>query len=267
MSDAVAVILSPHYDDAVLGLGGMLAQRKARGEGSFVVTIFGGKAPPALDLTWWNKGTGFPTNAEAEAHRMKENRNALNLLGLDDHHIVDVLFNDAQYRNEKDAEAEARLAQAVKDQITAVLSRFGGQRASIYAPMSNGWGHLWQDSHPDHAVVHQAFIEIFRSGRFPAAAFNLYEDVVPYVNRFTHDRAKEWVEQKDRVRLEQVVIQLWESDYSSKLASLNQYASQLNQFGEPVDTTLMGYSSQLCSSLNLTCYACEIVYKIFSDEA
>jgi LmbE family N-acetylglucosaminyl deacetylase len=263
MSQAVTIILSPHYDDAVFGLGGMLTQRKGRGEESFVVTLFGGQAPAALALTWWNKETGFASNVEAEEFRVRENRNALNMVGVDDDHILDSLLDDVQYRNEEDAESEAATAKAVKEEIASILSRFHGRRVSVYGSMSTAWGKFWEDSHPDHAVVHDAYLEIFRGGEFPAVDFYLYEDVVPYVYRFTHDRAKAWVEENDRIRLEETVVQLSEHDFSSKLAGLKQYGSQMKQFREPVDDTLISYSSRLCSSLDLSCYACEVVYRIF----
>jgi len=260
--EPLSIILSPHYDDAVFALGGMLAQYRLRHDESYVLTLFGGQAPASQELTWWNKETGFESNAQAEEARIMENRNALSLLGLDNDHMLDSLLDDVQYRNDRDPGGEARIAKAVGDEIKAVLSRFSSRTISIFSPISTAWGRFWEDSHPDHAIVHEAFLNIFRKAQHPAVSFYLYEDVIPYVYRFGHDNAKNWVEENDRVRLEQVIIELTERDFSSKLAALSQYKSQMRQFREPVDATLIGYSSRLCSALGRSCHACEVVYRM-----
>ena len=85
------VILSPHFDDAVLSCWHVLA---SAGE-VLVVNVFAGE-PPAGALGWWDRLAGASDSATAVRTRIEEDRQALALAGRT---AVNLPFLDSQYRH------------------------------------------------------------------------------------------------------------------------------------------------------------------------
>ncbi len=71
------LVLSPHFDDAVLGCGAFLAGRP----GTLVMTVCAGLPPEGMPLTDWDRRCGFSDAREAMLARGEENRRALEQLG------------------------------------------------------------------------------------------------------------------------------------------------------------------------------------------
>ena len=90
-----AVILSPHFDDAVLSCWHVLA---SAGE-VLVVNVFAGE-PPAGTLGWWDELAGATDSAAAVRARIDEDRRALALAGRT---AVNLPFLDSQYRQSDQA--------------------------------------------------------------------------------------------------------------------------------------------------------------------
>ncbi|EHR52439.1 putative LmbE-like protein [Saccharomonospora marina XMU15] len=76
--DRHIIVLSPHFDDAVLSLGGLLAAHRGP---STVVTAHGGPPPAGLRVSGWDSDCGFVRPEEAYTMRLGEDRRACALLG------------------------------------------------------------------------------------------------------------------------------------------------------------------------------------------
>lgn len=156
-----AVILSPHFDDAVLSCWHVLA---SAGE-VLVVNVFAGE-PPAGTLGWWDRHAGATDSARAVRARIKEDRQALALAGRT---AVNLPFLDSQYRHGDQAPGE--IVEALRGLLVP------GTR--IYAPASLG------DHHRDHTAVRAAALALRAEG----ANVTLYADV-PHA---TVDEWPRWV--------------------------------------------------------------------------
>lgn len=144
-----AVILSPHFDDAVLSCWHVLASA----DEVLVVNVFAGE-PPAGTLGWWDRLAGATDSATAVQMRIEEDRRALALGGCT---AVNLPFLDSQYRQSD--EAPGGIVEALRDVVLA--------DARLYAPASLG------DHHPDHAAVRAAALALHAEG----ADLRLYADL------------------------------------------------------------------------------------------
>lgn len=156
-----AVILSPHFDDAVLSCWHVLASA----DEVLVVNVFAGE-PPAGALGWWDRLAGATDSAAAVRTRIEEDRQALALAGRA---AVNLPFLDSQYRQSDQASGE--IVQALRGVLI--------KDARIYAPASLG------DHHPDHTAVRAAALALHAEG----ANVALYADL-PHATLFGWPR---WV--------------------------------------------------------------------------
>lgn len=85
-----ALVISPHYDDAVFSCGNLLAAQT----GSVVATVCTAIPEKREILTDWDQRCGFTSAAHAMQTRSAENRLALAELGA---HGVELSFLDSQY--------------------------------------------------------------------------------------------------------------------------------------------------------------------------
>jgi hypothetical protein len=134
------VILSPHFDDAVLSCWHVLA---SAGE-VLVVNVFAGE-PVAGALGWWDRLAGANDSAKAVRARVEEDRQALALAGRT---AVNLPFLDSQYRHSDQAPGE--IVEALRGVLDA--------GAQIYAPASLG------DHHRDHTAVRAAALALRAEG-------------------------------------------------------------------------------------------------------
>ncbi|MFI1865259.1 PIG-L deacetylase family protein [Streptomyces jumonjinensis] len=74
------VILSPHFDDAVLSLAGLLPGLPAP---VAIVTVHGGAPPAGTPISWWDSVCGFSSAAEAQQSRRAEDAEACARLGVE----------------------------------------------------------------------------------------------------------------------------------------------------------------------------------------
>jgi hypothetical protein len=146
---ADSVILSPHFDDAVLSCWRLLV-----GTGEvLVVNVFAGE-PPAGVLGWWDRFAGASESAAAVRERVAEDRRALALAGRA---AVNLPFLDSQYRE----------ADQAPEEIVEALGGVLVAGARIYAPASLG------DHHRDHTAVRAAALALRAEG----ADVTLYADL------------------------------------------------------------------------------------------
>ncbi|HEX2127816.1 MAG TPA: PIG-L family deacetylase, partial [Solirubrobacterales bacterium] len=159
---APTVILSPHFDDAVLSCWTVLT-----GPGEVrVVNVFGG-SPPDGRAGWWDNTAGLGDPAEAVAARIEEDRRALAKAGRV---ATQLDFLDAQYRERLEQPTEPlerALADAVAPGSVVYAPAAVGPLPDDYrAPYPRG------APHPDHAALRTAALGLAARGH----ELHLYAD-------------------------------------------------------------------------------------------
>src|SRR3954463_7021571 len=73
------VVVSPHFDDAVLSAGQLLAKHR----GTPVITVMGGQRTGGSydEVSWWDALGGFKPGDDVVAARRAEDKAALDILG------------------------------------------------------------------------------------------------------------------------------------------------------------------------------------------
>jgi LmbE family N-acetylglucosaminyl deacetylase len=100
------LVVSPHFDDAVLGSAHLLDAATE----AMVVTVFGGRTPrTSARVTSWDRRCGFTPDDDVVAIRREENAQALGELGVEacDLHLVDRQYRPRRYRPDDVASALA----------------------------------------------------------------------------------------------------------------------------------------------------------------
>jgi LmbE family N-acetylglucosaminyl deacetylase len=148
------VVVSPHFDDAVLGAAHLLATYP----GSTVITVLGGW-PPAFpaEPTPWDAAGGFRAGDDVVAVRREEDQAALTTL---DARPVWLDFPDHQYLEKAQRPRPAEVAPALLDALDTV-----GPTA-VFLPMGLG--------NPDHVLTHDAGRELV--DQRPDLSWFCYED-------------------------------------------------------------------------------------------
>ena len=222
------VILSPHFDDAVLSCWHLLA---SAGE-VLVVNVFAGE-PPAGTLGWWDQLAGASDSAATVRTRIEEDRQALALAGR---MAVNLPFLDSQYRQHDQVPAE--IVEALRTMLPA-----GTQ---IYAPASLG------DHHRDHTAVRAAALALHAEGANVALYADLPHAIMSGWPQWVlnggsssgADTADErWTAQLETSgipveRMEAAAHRLGPEDHASKLEALLTYRSQIALLQEVFGSSL-----------------------------
>jgi hypothetical protein len=134
------VILSPHFDDAVLSCWRVL---EAGGEVA-VVNVFTASPPSGRPSAWWDRLTGARDSIARMAERRAEDEAALALAGCE---AVSLGLLDDQYRS---ADIPAGV---VLERLRAALA----PGSTLYAPAA-------MDEHRDHVLVRDAALSLAGEG-------------------------------------------------------------------------------------------------------
>jgi LmbE family N-acetylglucosaminyl deacetylase len=152
------VVVSPHFDDAILGAAHLLATYP----GSTVITVLGGQ-PPAYppEATDWDACGGFVAGDDVVSARRQEDAAAMAFL---DATPVWLEFADHQYLAKDDRPRPADVAPALATAIAAA------DPTAVFLPFGL--------ANPDHVLTHDAGLlvrsELTGSGDGPA--WFCYED-------------------------------------------------------------------------------------------
>jgi len=147
-------VVSPHFDDAVLGATDLLLTYPD----SAVITVFGGW-PPAYppEPTSWDAAGGFEAGDDVVAVRRREDDEAMALLNA---HAVRLEFADHQYLVPEERAAAAEVALALGEALVTL------DPTAVFLPMGL--------ANPDHVVAHEAG-RLVRD-RHPERTWFCYED-------------------------------------------------------------------------------------------
>ncbi|MEZ4767318.1 MAG: PIG-L family deacetylase [Caldilineales bacterium] len=221
------IILSPHYDDAALSCGGMIAQLTAAGDQVVVATVFGGRADPATLSPFARSIHARPgASDDLIAQRAAEEKHALAILGAQSRpgSYLDCIYRQVEpggrwlYDREEalfgpvDA-ADAALVEELAA-VFAVLAPHPNQ-CTIYAPLAIG-------CHVDHQVVQQAALKLLEAGY----SLLFYEDY-PYVVRDPADLPAALARIKTGGGWQPQPVALSRQELDRKIAAVSAYASQL----------------------------------------
>lgn len=126
-------VISPHLDDGLFGLGGLLAQYP----GSVVVTVYGGIPSTAIGLTPFDAKCGFPSSKNAVLERRYEDVMALNEIGCGAVHLP---FLDGQYGPMDDVQSSGF--------VECLMEIMRDSEQTVWCPLGL--------VHPDHVAVARA---------------------------------------------------------------------------------------------------------------
>ncbi len=256
VNQTVNIILSPHYDDAVLSLGGFITKNKAS-EPIIVATFFTG-APTVATSTAWDIASGFKDSTEAVKARIAENARALNGKNIT---LVDYGYLDNQYRNQSDD--SDLLAQNISKDIQALIASQAGN-VNVYGPADFGSG----ITHPDHKLLHDAYVDSIASFPKTNVSFYFYEDF-PYIEKFnassTHS-IQNYLEQETGFLLEPTPVLLSDGQLAEKESRIGAYDSQIKALDKSEDASVLArahdFFKNRCGNQE-SIQACEMTYKVF----
>lgn len=134
MGDARTVVLSPHFDDAALSVGGLILRRRRP---LMIVTVHGGAPDPGSNLSEWDARCGFVSAAEAYAYRRVEDARACALLDAEQ---VPLPNADGPYREPAPFDGLAELLRSVTPDT------------EVFVPLGT--------NQPDHAAVRDAALAL-----------------------------------------------------------------------------------------------------------
>jgi LmbE family N-acetylglucosaminyl deacetylase len=148
------VVVSPHFDDAAMGAGHLLASY----QDTTVVTVLGGRPPayPAEPSEWDALG-GFVAGDDIVALRRQEDVAAMAVLESD-YRWLD--FSDHQYLEPADRPTPADVAPVLGETISSL------DPTAVFFPMGL--------ANPDHVMVHEACLEVVAAQ--PERTWFCYED-------------------------------------------------------------------------------------------
>lgn len=224
------LVLSPHLDDGVLSVAGLMHSARARGERVLVATVFTADEPPQPPSRLARElHERFGLDHDVQVERRREDLAACASLGVDALHLD---LTDALYRTD-DATGKAfygdlgslfappRTADT-ESLVARLQSRFAElpPAARVLAPLGIG-------GHVDHRLVCAAADRFF--GDRPGTELVHYEDY-PYVQRLGALR----LVVKPRRAWERIVVPLAEVDVLARIDAVAEYTSQVGPlFGDP----------------------------------
>jgi LmbE family N-acetylglucosaminyl deacetylase len=226
-ADRPLVILSPHFDDAVLScwhlLDGPADMR--------VVNVFAGKPPPDAGAGWWDELTGRRDPGEAVNERAAEDRAALGLAGREP---LNLDFLDRQYRRcDQPLTPLVRALRAALAPGSFVLAP-AALGSHLHTPIASG---AVAEPHPDHVVVRNAALAL-RANGFAVALYadlpHASADGLPawVLGEGNEARTDRWATALAAIglphdRLVAEVCRLAPSAFARKLEAARVYASQI----------------------------------------
>lgn len=273
--DHINLIISPHLDDAVFSLGGLIAKESQKTK---IVTIFAGIPQKPL-IREWDINCGFKNSTKAMEERIKENNLALISLGINEQNIINLPFLDIQYRQSfftipkyfkhKNFANGLIVFKNISEELKKIINSEKANIIKIFIPVAFFEG--------DHGIVRVAGLEAYNNTR----NFNkkielyLYQDMPYFYNVYLRKCKKESKKSKEQVlkeikpekiSCENMAIELTEKEYIKKIKAIKLYKSQFKMILKDHDLLHLIKNQFFISKIQANSYNmitpyCEIVYK------
>ncbi len=253
MAKSSVIVLAPHFDDAVLSIGGLMSGQKSLS----VATFFSGR-PDTVMSTEWNKLSGFRDSDQAVSSRTEENRR---VLASYDAGVRNYGYLDSQYRI--DSKGAGLKEKIIKD-IEKIIKDNNSPHLSLYGPAIFGSDLV----HPDHKILHEAFISVAEKNKDSRVKFFMYEDF-PYIYKFiknTKGNFYNYLKGKQDIKIKKIEIPLTSQQLENKVDEIEKYTSQVKAFralGNNLAENAKDFFQNRCAKdVEFKNKPCEVVYRI-----
>jgi len=258
------IVISPHLDDAVFSLGGLLAKES---EKTKIITIFSGIPTKPL-VRIWDKSCGFKNSTVAMEERIKENSFALYSLGIKEKNIINLNYLDKQYRNSfltKPKYPIQEIIQSISKELKKIIEIEKDKKLKIFIPMSS--------IHQDHKIVRDIIIQLYKDERKKIDLY-LYQDMPYFYSEYLSKRFYKIFNSKEKILKEikikdlickQELVELTNEEFSKKQIASKLYKSQFNtKFSSIHSLTRKQYfiSKKQVDIFKIKKPHCEVIYKI-----
>lgn len=247
----LVIVLSPHFDDGVLSLGGLMSKR----EHELLVMTFFTQRPTIVLHTNWDRISGFSNSDEAIFARTKENENALLPFNTI---IKNFDYPDFQYRKENQ---DKEIRNGIVKDIESIITVYKDREIFIYGPGIFGE----KITHPDHKLVHDAFVDFSGMNKKTNLHFFVYEDF-PYIRQFMSKNLgnfNDYLTKQENIMFKEKTIELSKSELYEKISSIQTYKSQIKAFlslGDDLGVIADKFFQQRCKTIQPMFYACEVIH-------
>lgn len=262
-SNYINLIISPHLDDAVFSLGGLISKENTKTK---IINVFS-KVPEKPIFTYWDRMCGFANSTIAMNTRLSEDKVALLGLGVQKDSIKYLLYLDNQYRkyikiNQKEIKRQ------ISFDIEKCIKELLPQNIRLFIPMNA--------LHKDHRMVRDIGIELYKKYYRDKNSISLYlyQDM-PYTFRvFLIKRLLSPFKQKRDIydnmhpkilNTKREVIELSEYNFNLKEISIKKYISQIKPLFSDLSLLLkIGsyFSREQAKAFNMKSKYCEVIYKV-----
>ncbi|MEI6396750.1 MAG: PIG-L family deacetylase [Candidatus Taylorbacteria bacterium] len=262
ISNRTRLVLSPHLDDAVSALGGLLAKSVHSANSPIITTVFTG-IPKVVASTTWDMKSGFNNSTAAVTHRLEENNDAANILGVQ---VKNMGYLDAQYRI---TTATTSLENKITADIIKLIKTYDTSTSSIeiYGPAI----FPGEIGHSDHTILHEAYLNVMAQYKPRGLiTFFIYEDF-PYSEEAGANAQKKF----DMIKMLRadaqqfsytpIYIPLSDDIAATKNDAIRAYDSQLKAMtinGIDLVKDSLNWTKHRCDGLFKIPSACEVVYQV-----
>lgn len=221
--DVKHIILSPHFDDAVISLGGYL---DILGKKATVVTFYCSSPIKPVNIKIDIK-SNFKDSKEAMKYRAIENDRALEILN---NNVFNYKYEQCTYRKKRITHIEQKeQTTEITNDINDMLKKHKDEKVAIYGPT-----YLGVRSNRDHKILHNSYIDVVRASDNVKHVFYMYEDY-PYCDNFRikYDILKnttltEYISSLyTDLTIVEKIVKLNSNNLENKLKAILEYSSQV----------------------------------------
>ena len=234
------IVLSPHFDDAVLTVGDLIAEYTGT---KYIVTFC--STPEILPsststkpyLTHWDELSGFEKSIDSRNARIQENETAAKIIGAK---TINLRYVDGQYETRTPTDNSALVQSMVKDveDIIKLIQASHNSRIMIIGPSYFGPDH----THQDHFLVSKTLVQVAKDN-FDNQLINcFFNEDNPYtskkfgVEEITLDNILTDFYEEIRLKKREIIIS--EKSFNLKLQAIRAYTSQVLAFHNLGDNIL-----------------------------
>lgn len=254
-SGTVLIVLSPHFDDGILSVGGIISDFRGP---KYIVTFFSTPTTTLQYLTPWDKMSGFDESYDARDARLEENDLAAQIVGTK---VIDENYTDRQY-GERTASTSFLIQNDIAKDVEQIINSMGSTSVIVLGPSYFGD----KVTHPDHLLVSKALALIVRNKKYQNVHFYFYEDL-PYVyKRFTNGKIeldKVLTNFYPGLKIKKKEVYISQKSFNLKILGIKSYTSQMKAFRflkENLVENIINFDRKRCSKV-LISNPCEVIYE------